>query len=84
VTSNSLHPGVLTTKLLRTGFGRAGAPVEDGARTSVFLATDAGVATVSGQYFVGTRPSAHHPDASSIEIGERVWSISETLVSSVA
>lgn len=84
VTSNSLHPGVLTTKLLRTGFGRGGAPVEEGAKTSVFLATDPGVATVTGRYFVGTRPSAEHTDARSPEIGARVWAISEALAASVA
>jgi len=84
VTSNSLHPGVLTTKLLRTGFGRAGAPVEEGAKTSVFLAADPSVSTVTGQYFVGMRASAHHRDAGSLEIGKRVWAISETLADSVA
>jgi NAD(P)-dependent dehydrogenase (short-subunit alcohol dehydrogenase family) len=38
ITSNSLHPGVVTTKLLREGFGTSGAPLSEGAKTSVLLA----------------------------------------------
>ncbi len=41
VTSNSLHPGVVSTKLLKEGFGMAGPDShERGAATSVFLAVD--------------------------------------------
>ena len=36
----SLHPGVIATKLLRTGFGGGGASLASGARTSVFAALD--------------------------------------------
>lgn len=36
----SLHPGVIATKLLRTGFGGGGASLSTGARTSVFAALD--------------------------------------------
>jgi NAD(P)-dependent dehydrogenase (short-subunit alcohol dehydrogenase family) len=81
VTSNSLHPGVLATKLLKTGFGRGGAPVEEGATTSVFLATDPSVATTSGAYFVSSRVAPHHPSADDAKLGAEVWSISESLVS---
>jgi len=35
----ALHPGVIATKLLHRGFGGGGAPLEAGARTSVFAAT---------------------------------------------
>lgn len=81
VTSNSLHPGVLATKLLKTGFGRGGAPVEEGATTSVFLATDASVATTSGAYFVASRVAPHHPSADDAKLGAEVWSITEALAS---
>ncbi|MFN7697235.1 MAG: SDR family NAD(P)-dependent oxidoreductase [Deltaproteobacteria bacterium] len=80
VTSNSLHPGVLSTKLLRTGFGRGGAPVEEGATTSVFLATDPSVTQTSGAYFVSSRIARHHPSADDPRLGAEVWSISEALV----
>ncbi len=80
VTSNSLHPGVLSTKLLRTGFGRSGAPVEDGATTSVLLAADPSVAATTGAYFAAGRIARHHPSADDPRLGAEVWSISEALV----
>jgi NAD(P)-dependent dehydrogenase (short-subunit alcohol dehydrogenase family) len=79
VTSNSLHPGVLSTKLLRTGFGRGGAPVDEGATTSVLLAADPSVARTSGAYFVAGRPARHHPSADDRALGAEVWAISESL-----
>ncbi|MBS1121765.1 MAG: oxidoreductase, short chain dehydrogenase/reductase family [Deltaproteobacteria bacterium] len=50
----SLHPGVISTKLLRQGFGPVtGSPVDAGARTQVLLATEASVSGdhPSGSYF---------------------------------
>lgn len=58
VTVNALHPGVIATKLLRTGFGMSGANVESGAATSVFCATSPSLAGVTGKYFVGSRETA--------------------------
>jgi NAD(P)-dependent dehydrogenase (short-subunit alcohol dehydrogenase family) len=51
VAVNALHPGVIATKLLRTGFGMAGADLAEGARTSVRLARDPALRGVSGRYF---------------------------------
>jgi NAD(P)-dependent dehydrogenase (short-subunit alcohol dehydrogenase family) len=55
ITSNALHPGVIGTKLLRSGFGGGGAKVEAGARTSVMVATDPSLAKVTGAYFSDQR-----------------------------
>ena len=55
ITSNALHPGVIATKLLRTGFGGGGAKVETGARTTVMVATDPELAKVTGAYFSDQR-----------------------------
>ncbi|MFO0624638.1 MAG: SDR family oxidoreductase [Polyangiales bacterium] len=56
VTSNSLHPGVVSTKLLATGFGMQGNDsLAEGAATSVFLALDPSVAGQTGKYFVKCR-----------------------------
>ena len=55
VTSNALHPGVIATKLLRSGFGGGGASVESGARTSVKVATDPSLAKTTGAYFSDER-----------------------------
>lgn len=55
VAANCLHPGVIDTKLLHAGFAIKGSPVEAGARTSVFLATSAAVAGVTGKYYDNCR-----------------------------
>lgn len=63
ITSNALHPGVIATKLLRTGFGGGGADVERGARTSVKVATDPSLAEVTGAYFSDERQVPASPRA---------------------
>jgi retinol dehydrogenase-12 len=52
VTAYSVDPGVITTNLLRIGWGTTGDPVEQGARTSVYLATAENLDGASGAYFV--------------------------------
>jgi NAD(P)-dependent dehydrogenase (short-subunit alcohol dehydrogenase family) len=50
---HALHPGVVSTKLLREGFSMNGPDsLERGAATSVHLALDPGPGTSSGRYFV--------------------------------
>jgi NAD(P)-dependent dehydrogenase (short-subunit alcohol dehydrogenase family) len=62
VTVNALHPGVVSTKLLKAGFGMQGPDsLADGAATSVFLALDPDVKD-SGAYFVRCRPERHRGD----------------------
>lgn len=51
VTVNALHPGVISTKLLREGFGMEGEPLARGAAGEVKLALDPALAGVSGRYF---------------------------------
>ncbi len=51
-TSNALHPGVIGTKLLYAGWGMGGDTLENGAKTSVWLASSDEVKGVSGKYFV--------------------------------
>jgi len=55
VTFNALHPGVISTKLLHALWG-GGRSTEDGARTSVYLATSHEVAGVTGGYYADARP----------------------------
>jgi NAD(P)-dependent dehydrogenase (short-subunit alcohol dehydrogenase family) len=58
ITVNALHPGVVSTKLLTEGFGVQGSDsLARGAATSVRLALDADVATVSGSYFSSGQPA---------------------------
>lgn len=66
VTVNCLHPGVVETKLLRSGFNMQGTSLENGAQTSLFLATSPSVEGVTGKYFDDckmTEPSALALDA---------------------
>lgn len=58
ITVNALHPGVVSTKLLTEGFGmRGGETVADGAATSVLLAVDPSVGSVTGAYYDHERAS---------------------------
>ena len=68
VSTFALHPGVITTKLLQSGFGMGGASVESGARTSVFCATSAKVGA-SGTYYSDSRevPCAPHANDRALE-----------------
>ncbi|MFZ5446652.1 MAG: SDR family oxidoreductase [Myxococcota bacterium] len=77
VTTYALHPGVITTKLLKAGFNMAGASVERGAATSVFCATEPGLAT--GRYFSDAREAkcAAHADDPALEA--RLWDLSARL-----
>jgi len=76
--SNSLHPGVIDTKLLHTGFSMAGASVAEGARTSVYLATSAEVKGVTGKYFDQCAPATPSPLALDQPLARHLWEWSET------
>jgi NAD(P)-dependent dehydrogenase (short-subunit alcohol dehydrogenase family) len=77
VVANSLHPGVVSTKLLVHGMGaRGGDTLAEGAATSVRLALDADVAEATGKYFVRGRVAAHHPAADDAALVKRFYEIS--------
>ena len=78
VTANSLHPGVIATKPLRSGFGIGGAPVADGAHTSVYLATAAAVSIITGQYFIDAQPTTPSAAARDERLAEALWQASVT------
>lgn len=80
VTANALHPGVIATKLLRAGFGGGGRSVEQGARTSVFVATEPALAGVTGRYFDDARETSVGPAARDDALGQRLWEASTELV----
>lgn len=81
VTANCLHPGVVRTKLLITGFGEMSGSesMSEGAETSVYLSTAPEVETLSGLYFVRKRPHAVSSSASNPLIGKKLWEVSERL-----
>jgi len=76
-TANCLHPGVIGTKLLRAGFAMGGASVEEGARTSVFLATSDEVADASGKYFNNCREASYSAAGKDPVLAQALWQASE-------
>jgi NAD(P)-dependent dehydrogenase (short-subunit alcohol dehydrogenase family) len=78
VTANSLHPGVIDTKLLRRGFGIGGAPVAEGAHTAVYLATASAVSAITAQYFIDAQPAQPSATARDERLAEALWQASIT------
>jgi NAD(P)-dependent dehydrogenase (short-subunit alcohol dehydrogenase family) len=74
----SLHPGVVSTKLLTAGFGMQGPDsLRDGAATSVYLATAplSQLRAHQGGYFVRSQPAAMHPLTRDREAGARLHAL---------
>jgi NAD(P)-dependent dehydrogenase (short-subunit alcohol dehydrogenase family) len=89
VSANALHPGAIATRL-----GRGQGPFseglsrllglfmkspEQGADTSIFLASAPELEGVSGRYFARRREQEPRPHARDDAAAERLWGISETL-----
>ncbi len=90
VTVNALHPGFVASGFGRNNGGLVGLfmrhvvphiakTVEEGAATSVYLASSPEVAGVSGRYFVDCRPVKSSPASYDREAAARLWAISEEL-----
>jgi NAD(P)-dependent dehydrogenase (short-subunit alcohol dehydrogenase family) len=80
ITVNGLHPGVISTKLLKVGFNMEGSDVERGARTSTYLATSPEVEGVTGRYYMECKPTASSLYAADPILRRRFWEASEALV----
>jgi NAD(P)-dependent dehydrogenase (short-subunit alcohol dehydrogenase family) len=76
ITANCLHPGVIATKLLHNGWGSGGASLEEGARTSVFVATSPLIKGISGKYFVHSKEQRSSAISYDKKIQDRLWEIS--------
>ena len=76
VTSNSLHPGVIATKLLATGFSIGGSSVIKGAENSVYLASSPEVKNISGKYFVDKKISHYNSIADDKSVRKKFWDVS--------
>jgi len=85
VTANALHPGVIATRLLFTGFApiRLLRPMlktpEVGARNSVFLASAPAVERLTGLYFIDFEPARPSPAARDDGAARRLWRVSAEL-----
>lgn len=76
VTSNALHPGVITTKLLMQGFGSTGASLESGAATSLRVALDPALEATTGRYFSDEREVAPSVAARDEAVARALWDVS--------
>jgi NAD(P)-dependent dehydrogenase (short-subunit alcohol dehydrogenase family) len=94
-TANCLHPGVIATNLMRTipVVGRIAltlaAPIllktpAQGAATQCYLATNPGVANVTGGYFRDCNPAETWPLGNDMTMAARLWTTSEAIVAKLA
>ena len=76
----SVHPGVISTKMLRVAFGMTGAPLNEGGRALAQLAVDPAFAMqeISGSVFSGGSRSTRHRCVDDPAVREEIWSRSET------
>lgn len=85
VTANALHPGVVGTSLLIGGFAPIGwfkrflRTPEQGASTSIYLASSPEVAGVTGGYYKDEKPIKPSAAARDDEAARRLWTLSEQL-----
>jgi NAD(P)-dependent dehydrogenase (short-subunit alcohol dehydrogenase family) len=90
ITVNCLHPGFVATGFAKNnGFlyhlamrvaGLFAISVEEGAKTSVYLASAAEVENQSGLYFVGTEATQAAKAAYNQDTAIKLWDISERMV----
>lgn len=91
VTANALHPGVISSGFGKNGTGLISAffhlagpflkTPDEGARTTVYLATSPEVEGVSGEYFKDSKKTHPSRVAQDPENAARLWSESEKLTS---
>jgi NAD(P)-dependent dehydrogenase (short-subunit alcohol dehydrogenase family) len=93
ITVNSLHPGVVASNFLaKPGFwGVIGKIVglfilsnEEGAQTSIYLASSPEVEGVTGQYFAKSRAKNPSLQAQDDEAARKLWEVSEQLTAKPA
>jgi NAD(P)-dependent dehydrogenase (short-subunit alcohol dehydrogenase family) len=88
VTANCLNPGVVATRMLADYMGAAseaglgstfGAKPEEGAETSIYLASSAEVEGVTGKYFERKQARRSSRESYDEAPARRLWEISERL-----
>jgi NAD(P)-dependent dehydrogenase (short-subunit alcohol dehydrogenase family) len=80
VTVNSLHPGVVATKLLRKSYDMAGISPMKGAQTSIFLASSPDAKGVTGKYFQNLQERTTSVIADDKDLQATFWKISMEMV----
>ncbi len=70
---NSLHPGVIDTKILRNNFGIKGAPISEGIKTLYYLITSPEVENTTGKYFNDKKIEKTHPETYNKNFQEELY-----------
>jgi NAD(P)-dependent dehydrogenase (short-subunit alcohol dehydrogenase family) len=85
VTAVCLDPGDVATEMLASGWPELPAiPIEDGAVTSVYLASSPDAARVSGVYFEDGAAVTPLETALEVAAQERLWTVVEALAGPLA
>ncbi len=90
ITSNALHPGAVSTgfgtnnkdalsQVMFRVFQMVTMSPEQGAQTSIYLASSPEVEGVSGKYFVKSRAVRSSPASCDVQAQERLWALSEQI-----
>jgi WW domain-containing oxidoreductase len=92
-TANAVHPGVIRTNIIRHKplLNMAAAvlsplflkTVAQGAATQVYVATNPGLANVSGEYFADCNVATPRADALSAPTAKQLWEVSERIVAAL-
>jgi len=76
ITVNALHPGVINTKLLRSGWGSFGNSPIEGAKRIFYLASSKEVRNTSGKYFINDQPTKSTSISYDKSVKNRLWELS--------
>lgn len=89
VTANTLHPGFVKTNIVnkeglfgaifKLGAMLAAITPEQGALTSIYLATSPEVENISGRYFYQEKPAASSPESLDEKTAKTLWRLSELM-----
>lgn len=79
ITTNVLHPGVISTKLLHAGWGSGGSDITLGSKTSIYLASSEEVAFESGKYFSNQRLTKSAGISYDTIVQDKLWEVSEKM-----
>lgn len=93
VTVNAVHPGEVATNIWRTNFGFIGPALkwvmgffyltpEEGAETSIYVASSPDVEGITGKYFSEKEAVPSSPLSYDEEVARKLWVISEQLTES--
>lgn len=91
VTANCLHPGVVKTSIAQKNSSGISSFIwglfkpfmvtpEEGAKTSIYLASSPEVEGVSGKYFDNCKPKKSSKLSHDIELAKKLWEVSEEQV----